>query len=31
MFVAGMADSARIYFSAGTLVIGIPTAVKIFA
>jgi heme/copper-type cytochrome/quinol oxidase subunit 1 len=31
MFVVGMTDSARIYFSAATLVIGVPTAVKIFS
>lgn len=30
MFTTGMTDTARIYFSAATLVIGIPTAVKIF-
>ena len=31
MFVVGMSDVVRTYFSCGTLVIGIPTAVKIFA
>ena len=31
MFTVGMADITRIYFSCATLVIGVPTAVKIFA
>jgi heme/copper-type cytochrome/quinol oxidase subunit 1 len=31
MFTVGMADVTRIYFSCATLVIGVPTAVKIFA
>jgi len=31
MFTVGMADISRIYFSAATAVIGIPTAIKIFS
>lgn len=31
MFTVGMSDISRLYFSAATLVIGVPTAVKIFA
>ena len=31
MFTVRMADITRIYFSCATLVIGVPTAVKIFA
>lgn len=31
MFTTGLADSSRIYFSAATAIIGIPTAIKIFA
>ena len=31
MFTVGMSDLTRVYFSCATLVIGVPTAVKIFA
>ena len=31
MFAVGMGDISRIYFSAATAVIGIPTAIKIFS
>jgi cytochrome c oxidase subunit 1 len=31
MFSTGLSDATRIYFSAATAVIGIPTAIKIFA
>ena len=31
MFVVGMSDVVRAYFACATLVIGVPTAVKIFA
>ena len=31
MFTVGMADVTRIYFSCVTLIIGVPTVVKIFA
>lgn len=31
MFSTGLADATRIYFSAATAVIGIPTAIKIFS
>lgn len=30
MFVAGISDDARLYFSAATMIIGVPTAVKLF-
>lgn len=31
MFVAGISEDARLYFSSATMIIGIPTATKIFA
>lgn len=31
MFTVGMGDNSRLYFSAATAVIGIPTAIKIFS
>ena len=31
MFTVGMSDNSRLYFSAATAVIGIPTAIKIFS
>lgn len=31
MFTTGMADISRVYFSAATAIIGIPTAIKIFS
>lgn len=30
MYVAGISEDARLYFSAATMVIAVPTAVKIF-
>lgn len=30
MFVAGLSEDSRLYFSAATMVIAVPTAVKIF-
>jgi cytochrome c oxidase subunit 1 len=29
MFITGMTDDARIYFSSATAIIGVPTAIKI--
>lgn len=31
MFVAGISDDARLYFSTATMIIGVPTATKIFS
>lgn len=31
MFTVGMADLSRVYFSAATAIIGVPTAIKIFS
>lgn len=31
MFTTGMTDISRVYFSAATAIIGIPTAIKIFS
>jgi cytochrome c oxidase subunit 1 len=30
MFVAGLSDDTRLYFSLATMVIAVPTAIKIF-
>lgn len=31
MFTVGMGDLSKIYFSAATAIIGVPTAIKIFS
>lgn len=31
MFTVGMGDLTKIYFSAATAIIGVPTAIKIFS